>query len=284
MNHRTKIFRIGLLVLLVAAALGALLARKVPLVTPQPQPQATNTPQHGAMEMPIARQFMCFQAGGYYWPYDGSGIRDAGCRAAYQHVYGKFQDDPQQAAYQFEQWHEVSTTVEDYNNPEAVKAAIPDGTLCSAGNVVDRQQIPELQQMISDFINTLHGRSVGIEVNVNDKSGLDQPANWTVQTLTKDRENKVTMTYRIAVPHSPAFWEIYVSRAGYDPTRQPLTWADLEAPQRLDEVPAVDGKYELKVDLGQHSGRRIIYSRWQRVDAAGEGFYNCSDVNIVAGS
>jgi predicted carbohydrate-binding protein with CBM5 and CBM33 domain len=25
----------------------------------------------------------------------------------------------------------------------------------------------------------------------------------------------------------------------------------------------------------------LLYSRWQRDDVVGEGFYNCSDINIV---
>ena len=41
----------------------------------------------------------------------------------------------EQSNYQFRQWNEASKNVADYNNPDAVKAAIPDGQLCSAGNV-----------------------------------------------------------------------------------------------------------------------------------------------------
>lgn len=29
------------------------------------------------------------------------------------------------------------------------------------------------------------------------------------------------------------------------------------------------------------SGEATLYTRWQREDIAGEGFYNCSDINIL---
>ena len=82
-------------------------------------------------------------------------------------------------------------------------------------------------------------------------------------------------------PHNPSYWEIYVSKADYNPTQQALKWDDLELVQEIGDVQPVNGYYAFDVDLKEHIGRRVVYTRWQRDDAAGEGFYNCSDVNIV---
>lgn len=218
-------------------------------------------PMHGAVEMPVSRQYYCYQQGDYNWPVDGSNIKSPGCKAAYQHVYKKSGNNAQQAVYQFNQWHEVSKNVVDFRNKEAVKKAIPDGQLCSAGNSLAETKAKSTQ--------------------VNDKSGLDVPADWHVQDWKKDDDNKAHMRYKIMAPHNPSYWEIYVSKPDYNPTQQPLKWDDLELVQEIGDVQPVNGYYEFDVDLKEHTGRRVVYTRWQRDDAAGEGFYNCSDVNIV---
>ncbi|MNO95611.1 Chitin binding domain protein [compost metagenome] len=227
------------------------------------QPQ----PRHGAMEMPLARQFFCYKAADYFWPDDGSSIKNPGCRAAYQHVYKKFGNNKPQAEYQFVQWNEVSKNVPepDYRDIEKVKAAIPDGQLCSAGNVVAATT------------------KLAPQSTVNDKSGLDIPAAWPAHLLVKDSSNKVELTYNAHVAHDPGFWEIYITKPGFDRTKKSLTWGDLEDKPiaEFGDIPVVGGKYLMQVDLGDRTGDYLIYSRWQRDDPAGEGFYNCSDVNIV---
>lgn len=236
-------------------------------------------PLHGAMEVPVARQLACYNAQDFHWPEDGSGIKSPGCRAAYQHVYRKFGNDALQAVYQFNQWHEVSKNVTDYRNIEAVKKAIPDGQLCSAGNVVDPAVVHKAKSGASKAV----GNAQQLHVVVNDKSGLDQPAEWATQELLKGADNKVRMRYKIEAVHNPSYWEIYVSKPGYNPAERALKWDDLELVQEIGDVPPVNGYYELEVDLKNHTGKRVIYSRWQRVDPEGEGFYNCSDVNILGG-
>ncbi|MDN4499380.1 lytic polysaccharide monooxygenase [Pseudomonas mosselii] len=235
-------------------------------------------PMHGAMEVPVARQLACYNAQDFNWPEDGSGIKSPGCKAAYQHVYRKFNNNAQQAVYQFNQWHEVSKNVTDYRNIEAVKKAIHDGQLCSAGNVVDAAEVRKAQGEVNRSAPNKQ-----LLVLANDKSGLDQPAEWATQELRKDANNKVHMRYKIQAVHNPSYWEIYVSKPGYNPAERALKWDDLELVQEIGDVPPVNGYYELEVDLKNHSGKRVIYSRWQRVDPAGEGFYNCSDVIIVGG-
>ncbi|QXH57378.1 lytic polysaccharide monooxygenase [Pseudomonas maumuensis] len=239
-------------------------------------------PMHGAMEVPVARQLACHNAQDYYWPEDGTGIKSPGCKAAYQHVYRKFGNDALQAAYQFNQWHEVSKNVKDFNNIEAVKKAIPDGQLCSAGNVVAADSLSQVKNALDKIVRTLGLDWNGLHLVANDKSGLDQPAAWATQELRKGTDDKVRMRYKIQAVHNPSFWEIYVSKPDYDPAQRALNWDDLELVQKIGNVAPVNGYYELDVDLKKHTGKRVIYSRWQRDDSAGEGFYNCSDVNIVS--
>ncbi|AUY34113.1 chitin-binding protein [Pseudomonas sp. PONIH3] len=240
-------------------------------------------PMHGAMEVPVARQLACFNAQDYHWPEDGSGIKSPGCKAAYQHVYRKFDNNAQQATYQFIQWHEVSKNIPEYDKIEEVKKAIPDGQLCSAGNVVAADSLSKVRNALLEILRKLKLDSNWLYLLVNDKSGLDQPAEWATQELRKGADNKVHMSYKIEAVHNPSYWEIYVSKPGYNPAERALKWDDLELVQEIGDVPPVNGYYELEVDLKNHIGKRVIYSRWQRKDPAGEGFYNCSDVNIVGG-
>jgi Uncharacterized protein conserved in bacteria len=239
------------------------------------------------MENPVARQVFCEKAGGYYWPEDGSGIADPACRAAYQHVYKKFGNHAQQAQYQFFQWHEYSKNIPapDYNDIEKVKAAIPDGQLCSAGNVVEAQKLvpmlkagnaAQAKRQGEDYANSSQ--------SLNDKSGMDVPAAWKLHELKKGSDNVAELIYNAHVPHSPSFWEIYITKPGFDRAKKALAWDDLEAKPiaTFDDIPVEGGKYKMKVDLGDRTGGYLIYSRWQRKDSAGEGFYNCSDVNIVS--
>lgn len=85
-----------------------------------------------------------------------------------------------------------------------------------------------------------------------------------------------TFKYGAWVPH-PGWFELYITRAGYDPT-QPLKWSDLEGPFSTSyDTPIVDGAYQWNATLPAREGRHIIYSIWQRTDSP-EAFFNCSDV------
>ena len=98
-----------------------------------------------------------------------------------------------------------------------------------------------------------------------------------------------TFTYRFhaSAVHNPSFWEFYITKAGTDLTK-PLTWDDLEAigtqgditPEKIGN--GSEGLYSMDVTIPEgRSGDATFYVRWQRVDPAGEGFYNCSDITIT---
>ncbi|TQF67612.1 lytic polysaccharide monooxygenase [Pseudoalteromonas luteoviolacea] len=201
---------------------------------------------HGYMDFPKARQAICQEQGGFWWPKDGSKIPNAACRAAYvksEHV-------------QFIQKHEFATNTADFHNQAAVEANIPDGTLCGAGD--------------------------------NQKAGMNIPSkDWQKTEITPNADGKVKIRYRATTPHNPSFWQFYLTKPGVEFKQNSLAWRDLELVQEHGNIPffmAPDGKryYEMEIAIpDKFSGDAILYSRWQRDDVVGEGFYNCSDVTIV---
>jgi len=214
---------------------------------------------HGAVDIPLARQVKCKLVGGVWGPIDGSGISDLGCRDSAL-VFATSAD----RAYPLDQWHEVAKQIAppDYNDDAKVRAAIPDGHLCSAAD-------PK-------------------------KHSLDLATpNW-YKTPIRLHDGKMTVRLIGTQPHLPGFFKIYLSKAGYSGA-QPLKWSDLDlvheaspenyrtdwaSPPALTEPP-VKGffQFEVAVPPGR-TGNAVLFVRWQRIDPAGEGFYNCSDITI----
>ncbi|MGQ6289554.1 lytic polysaccharide monooxygenase auxiliary activity family 9 protein [Serratia sp. IR-2025] len=166
----------------------------------------------------------------------------------------------EQSNYQFRQWNEASKNVADYNNPDAVKAAIPDGQLCSAGNV---------------------GAEWDERSKVwNDKSGLDAVTAWRATDIQKTSEGKIDIVYDATATHDPSFFEVYISRPDYNAATAPLKWSDLVLLEKVENVKPENQQYKFAVNAKDYTGKHVIYIRWQRIDPVGEGFYSCSDVNI----
>ncbi|MFG2131095.1 lytic polysaccharide monooxygenase [Streptomyces sp. NPDC048751] len=123
---------------------------------------------------------------------------------------------------------------------------IPDGKLCSANN--------------AEF------------------KGLDLArADWPATGVHK---GSYTFKYRVTAPHKGTF-TVYVTKAGYDPTRPPA-WDDLDLAHpvatAVDPV-AAGGFYTFSGTLPERSGRHLLYAIWQRSDSP-EAFYSCSDVSF----
>ncbi|KAF7731616.1 hypothetical protein EC973_008785 [Apophysomyces ossiformis] len=211
---------------------------------------------HGALGFPLARQYGCHIDGGYDWPLDGSGIPNAGCRAAFL-ANGK-------NSYLFDQWDEVTANPSNPKDFATVMKAVPDGHLCGAGDKMKR--------------------------------GLDVPQNegWK-KTVIEPKDGKFQLRWELTTPHNPATMHIYLSKPSYDPSK-PLTWADLDqiyeepAPKPVPAngkglVPEVGNFYYLDVPIpANRTGDAIIYGYWQRIDYGHEGFFNCADVTIKQGS
>ncbi len=198
---------------------------------------------HGYTDFPKARQQFCADDGGYWWPDDGSAIPNLGCRAAFL----------KSGTFQFVQSIEFSKNVADYENIAAVKAAIPDGSLCASGDSAKR--------------------------------GIDVPSpHWQRTDIQLDANGEFEFLFYAATPHNPSFWEFYLTKPSYDAS-QPLKWSDLELVDSHANVSVtkVGGRnmYKMQVSLPvDRDGDAILYTRWQRRDPAGEGFYNCSDITI----
>ncbi|WP_028774660.1 lytic polysaccharide monooxygenase [Shewanella waksmanii] len=199
---------------------------------------------HGFMQSPQARQQFCVEDGGYWWPDDGSAIPNLACRQAFLKSGTK----------QFVQNHEFSTNVVDYHNQASVEAAVPNGLLCAGGDSA--------------------------------KQGMDEPSSfWQRSQVTPAANGDVEVVFAAHTPHNPSYWEFYLSNQGYDAATQSLTWEQLTLISELGNVAAetVNGMkvYKMTINIPAHrSGDATLYTRWQRIDEAGEGFYNCSDINI----
>lgn len=204
-----------------------------------------NVSAHGYMDSPKARQAFCQAQGGYWWPADGSNIPNLACRAAFL----------ESGHVQFIQEHEFAVNTPDYLSQAAVEANVPNGTLCAAGSA--------------------------------EKRGMDLPSPHWQKTVVKPNANgDIQIRYRATTPHNPSFWQFYLTKPGFNPATDSLTWQNIELVQSHDNIEFVkdpDGKryYEMSVAIpADRSGDAVLYSRWQRIDVVGEGFYNCSDIVI----
>ncbi|PKF49601.1 lytic polysaccharide monooxygenase [Enterovibrio nigricans] len=203
-----------------------------------------NASAHGYMDYPPARQEICYSDGGYWDSSDGSTIPNAACRDAYL----------ESGWYPFVQKSEFAKLVSDYTNQAAVELAVPDGSLCSGAD-------PK-------------------------KSGMNIPSSeWQSTPIDPSLNGKMTLLYHAATPHNPSFWKIYLSNSSFNPAVDSLKWTDLNLIAEFGNLPVVEINgikyYQMAITLPtDRTGDAILFSRWQREDPAGEGFYNCSDISF----
>ena len=126
------------------------------------------------------------------------------------------------------------------------QAAIPDGQLCSGGGAES-------------------GRY----------KALDAVGPWH----TTDVSTNFTMELYDQASHGADFFLVYVTKQGFDPTTQPLTWNDLELVKETGSyAPAEHISFD--VSAPGRSGRHIVYTIWQ-ASHMDQSYYLCSDVNFV---
>lgn len=179
---------------------------------------------------------------GGYWSPEGRDIPNAACKAAFD----------ESGTYPFVQINEYAKLVPDYLNQAAVEAAVRDDLLCSAGST--------------------------------QKAGMSLASqHWQLTKITPDEGGKIEMVWKATAPHNPSFWKFYLTRDGHD-FNSALKWEDLEKIYEVGNVPVgPDRKYRINIPMPDgRDGRAILYARWQRIDPAGEGFYNCSDITFTA--
>jgi chitin-binding protein len=129
------------------------------------------------------------------------------------------------------------------------EAAVPDGQLCSGGRTQG-----------------------GLYAS------LDAVGPWVAKTMP----NNFNLTITDQARHGADYLLIYITRQGFDPTTQPLTWANLELVQRTGAYPTT-GLYEAQVSAGNRTGRHVVYTIWQ-ASHMDQPYYLCSDVIFDGGT
>ncbi|MCP3699040.1 MAG: chitin-binding protein [Aliivibrio sp.] len=192
----------------------------------------SNAMAHGWSEFPEARQSICYEQGGVW----SGNPPNAACAQA----------KATSGSFPFVQRNEFSINIPNFRDMDAVKAAIPSGTLCYAADQA--------------------------------KKGMGTPhLEWT---RTKIKAGTFEYIFKATAPHNPSYWEFYLTKPEADLSKS-LAWEDLELIQSYGNVPVENGKYKMAITLpAERSGDATLFVRWQRDDTVGEGFYNCSDITI----
>jgi chitin-binding protein len=138
----------------------------------------------------------------------------------------------------------------------AFETAVPDGKLCS-----------------------MNGAEGGLG------NSLDAIGNWTAKDISRD----FTLTLHDQASHGADFVRVYVTKADYDPTTEPLGWGDLELVTTVGNTPAAQwtasttptNGVQLKINAtAGHSGRAVVFTIWQ-ASHTDQAYFFCSDVNIA---
>jgi len=90
------------------------------------------------------------------------------------------------------------------------------------------------------------------------------------------KPNKFTLTLSDSAQHGADYLLIYITKQGFDPTTQPLTWDSLELIQRTARY-APAPQYQAQVDAGTRTGRHVMFTIWQ-ASHLDQSYYFCSDV------
>lgn len=128
------------------------------------------------------------------------------------------------------------------------QAAVPDGQLCSGGRTQG-----------------------GLYAS------LDTVGAWVAKSIP----NNFTLTITDQAKHGADYLLIYITRQGFNPATQPLTWGSLELIQRTGSYPTT-GLYQAQVNAGNRTGRHVVYTIWQ-ASHLDQPYYLCSDVIFGGG-
>ncbi|CAL9338899.1 Chitin-binding protein CbpD [Actinosynnema sp. ALI-1.44] len=101
---------------------------------------------------------------------------------------------------------------------------------------------------------------------------LDAVGAW--QAATKPRQFTLTITDQAR--HGADYLRVYITRQGFDPTTQPLSWSNLELVTSTGRYPTT-GLYQAQVNAGSRTGRHVVFTIWQ-ASHMDQAYYLCSDV------
>ncbi|MDT0444268.1 lytic polysaccharide monooxygenase auxiliary activity family 9 protein [Streptomyces johnsoniae] len=105
-------------------------------------------------------------------------------------------------------------------------------------------------------------------------SSLDNPGPWT----TTDVSSNFSVHLYDTASHGADYFQVYVTKQGFDPTTQALGWDDLELVEETGSYPpAQDITFD--VSAPGRSGHHIVYTIWQ-ASHLDQTYFICSDVNF----
>lgn len=133
---------------------------------------------------------------------------------------------------------------------------------------------------------------------------LDVPsAQRYTNTLTPDENGMVEIQYMPTAAHRTWYWDYFVTRDGFNPDTDVLTWGDLERIDVIDAAGSTPGSnnqmHHQKIHWpADKAGKRILFQIWQRPnpshtphDVLGaapsnvwdspEAFYSCANVYVA---
>ncbi|MFC8225299.1 lytic polysaccharide monooxygenase [Streptomyces sp. NPDC057287] len=125
-------------------------------------------------------------------------------------------------------------------------AAVPDGQLCSGGR-------------------TESGRY----------DALDAVGAWKTTDITDD----FTVKLYDQASHGADYFQVYVTRNGFDPATEALSWSDLQLVAETGSY-GPSQNYEIPVSTSGLSGRHVVYTIWQ-ASHMDQTYFLCSDVNFT---
>ncbi|AXU41478.1 GP37 [Alphabaculovirus altermyunipunctae] len=230
---------------------------------------------HGYLSYPVARQYRCYVDGEFWWPSNGDSIPDEACRDSFKSVYYKYRSNGSSegeaanaAQYMFQQYQEYAALAgSNYESPDHVRnEVIRSGQMCAAG--ATNRSMP-----------------------FGDKSGMDLPTpRWRTTTIVSPHQ---TIRFCATTVHEPSYFEVYVTNELFDVAHEKVTWENVEQvpiesadlieinPTERDPYCDQSHGYEIRVRLPLRMNPFVLFVRWQRIDVAGEGFYNCADVQYA---
>ncbi|WP_083683206.1 MULTISPECIES: lytic polysaccharide monooxygenase [Actinoalloteichus] len=195
---------------------------------------------HGSTIDPPSRNYGCWQRWGHDFQNPAMATQDPMCYQAWQTDTNAM-------------WNWNGLYREGVGGDH--QGAIPDGTLCSAGNTGGTRY-----------------------------AALDEPGPWAAV----ERSTRFTATVHDQALHGADYYRIYVTRQGFDPLTDELGWGDLELAGQTGRIAPGDGRpsgepslggvsVDIEVNAPGRSGRHIVYMIWQ-ASHFDQTFYGCSDV------
>ncbi|WRZ79159.1 lytic polysaccharide monooxygenase [Streptomyces sp. NBC_01022] len=96
--------------------------------------------------------------------------------------------------------------------------------------------------------------------------------------LTTDITDDFTVQLNDQASHGADYFQVYVTRQGFDPTTQALRWSDLELVTLTGEY-GPSQNYAIPVSTSGYSGHHVVYTIWQ-ASHMDQTYFLCSDVNF----